>query len=307
MIFKNNKIYNETIERSRYFRDVHALPLTDEFDYLGWLKNFNTDKDIELACRILDLFSYYPKKMVDQMLITSVGRAGYELSKYFHDWKHSDFKTRCFYSFIPGENPNLSDSGNLFIRKLRDVLDIPESRFIDYREIHQLLERSSIPLPVIFVDDFVGSGAQCYKAWCQNRGGSNKLTLQEISIRFKHKFVYTPLIVNYIGYNRISNYCQGLKISSAHIIGEEYNLFNPNCICWEKDAKLYNSGTELILRKSKELNIPSTNGRKVNDEKGFGMQGLALAFEHGAPDAIPAFFYWSSDNWTPLIKKVYVR
>ncbi len=68
---------------------------------------------------------------------------------------------------------------------------------------------------------------------------------------------------------------------------------------------LFNDGVELILRKSKELNIPSTCGLDVNDEKGFKEQGLALAFEHGAPDAIPAFFYWKYENWTPLIKKTY--
>jgi len=36
------------------------------------------------------------------------------------------------------------------------------------------------------------------------------------------------------------------------------------------------------------------------------MQGLAISFDHGAPDAIPPIFYWK-ENWTPLIKKEYSR
>lgn len=162
-------------------------------------------------------------------------------------------------------------------------------------------------MPIIFVDDFVGSGSQCYKAWCINTGGLNKYTLKDISVRFKHKFVYAPLILNYQGYDLLNIYCSELYLSPAHIINEEYNLFNPNCICWRGNNNYFRDGVSLILRKSRLLGIPSEDGNHVNDEKGFGKQGLAIAFEHGAPDAIPAIFYWETDNWSPLIKKVYAR
>lgn len=212
-----------------------------------------------------------------------------------------------FYSFIPGETQNPADSGNLFTRKLRDSLGISENRFVDYKEIHDRLEKEKTPLPIIFVDDFVGSGSQCYKAWCENKGGANSKTLGQISESCGHKIVYAPLIVNHQGYKLITQYCNGLILSPSHIIGEEYSLFNPKCICWEGNPSLYHSGTEMILRKSQELGIPSTDGQHVNDERGFNKQGLALAFEHGAPDAIPAFFYWCCDGWTPLIQKTYQR
>jgi len=75
----------------------------------------------------------------------------------------------------------------------------------------------------------------------------------------------------------------------------------------KKSDTLYSRGVELILRKSRELGIPSTNGIDVRDEKGFGMQGLAIAFEHGMPDAVPAFFYWQAANWAPLMRKNYTK
>jgi hypothetical protein len=300
-------IIEETIERYNYFRDVQACPLNDKFNYKGWLSNFTDKYEKELASLILDFFIFYPENMVNQMLRTSVGKAGSELSKYFKDWKHEDFKNRCYYSFIPGEDPNASDSGYLFTRKLKHPLNIPEERLIDYRDLYNLLESSMVPLPIIFVDDFVGSGAQCYKAWSVNKGGKRNLTLEQISLLDKHKFIYAPLIINYIGYKRIQDYCNGLALSPAHIITEEYDLFNEKCICWQGDKKYFNDGVELLLRKSNELGIPSTDGRHVNDEKGFGKQGLAIAFEHGIPDAIPAIFYWETDNWIPLVHKVYNR
>jgi len=300
-------IFEETIEHYNYFRDVQACPLSDKFNYKGWLGNFKDKYEKELASLMVDFFNYYPENMVNQMLRTSVGRAGYELSKYFSDWKHEDFKYRCCYTFIPGENPNPSDSGNLFIRKLRDDLNIPENRLFDYRDIYTLLETATTPIPLVFVDDFVGSGAQCYKAWCKNKGGADKLTLEQISVKYKHKFIYAPLIINYKGYDLIKANCNGLILSPTHIINEEYDLFNENCICWKNNRKYYEDGISLILRLSRKLGIPSTDGGYVNDEMGFDKQGLAIAFEHGAPDAIPAIFYWETENWTPLIKKVYSR
>ena len=300
----------DSVDRYKYFRDVQIWPLTDEFNFHGWLSNFkgNSD-DFKIACRILDFFNYYPKNMVDQMLIASVGHAGYELSKHFLDWKHSDFKKRSIYSFIPGETQNTSDSGYLFTRKLRESLGIDQNQFIDYKDLHDTLENIKTPIPIIFVDDFIGSGSQCYKAWKINRNGNNNRTLEEIHKIYGHIFVYCPLLVNYKGHKIIKDHCPELILSPAHIIGEEYDLFNPNCICWknEEGLDLYTQGIEMILRKSRELGIPFTNGKCVYDAKGFGEQGLALAFEHGAPDAIPAFFYWCSDNWTPLIKKTYQR
>lgn len=299
--------YKEAIEHYDYFRDVQACPLSDKFNYKGWLNNFVDKYDKELASLIIDFFNYYPENMVDQMLRTSVGRAGYELSKHFSDWKHEDFKNRCYYSFIPGEDQNTSDSGYLFTRKLKNALKIPEERFIDYRDLHSFLESCKVPIPIIFVDDFVGSGQQCYRAWCINMGGFNNLTLKQISLTYNHKFIYSPLIINQKGFDLLKNYCDGLILTPAHIINEEYNLFNQNCICWKGEKKYFEDGVNLILKKSKELGIPSTDGKSVNDEMGFNKQGLAIAFEHGAPDAIPAIFYWETENWAPLINKVYSR
>jgi hypothetical protein len=298
-------LYEATNERAHFFQTVHAWPLSEEINYDGWLQNFDKGNDKKIACHILNFFTYFPDKMIDQMLKSSIGKAGEKLSRCFTDWKHNDFITRCIYSFIPGETQNPTDSGHIFTRKLRDVLGVPEQRIIDYREIPNVLTRITKPTPVIFVDDFVGSGAQCDKAWNINK--LNGMTLKEISDNSDHIFVYAPLIMNEIGYKRIKSKCASLVLSATHVLGSEYNLFNSNCICWNRDLDLYNAGVKLILKKSNELGIPSTRGNLTYDEKGFLEQGLALSFAHGTPDAVPAFFYWCHENWTPLFQKRYKR
>lgn len=241
------------------------------------------------------------------MLKTAVSNSGYTFVKHFKDWKHSDFNDRCIYSFIPGEDLSPTDSGHIFTRILRDNMGVPENRILDYQYLPQILDSIKRPTPIVFVDDFVGSGAQVRKAWLYNEYKYNNKTLAKICKDDNHCAIYAPIIVNNNGYKVIIDECIGLHLSATHILGPEYNLFNKECICWKNDENLFKRGTELILNKSKQLGIPSTGGKDVRDEKGFGAQGLAISFHHGAPDAIPSIFYWNSDEWTPLIQKTYQR
>lgn len=297
--------YEAIIKKSDFFKELQVWPLNEVLNCKGWLNNFS-DIEREIACHILDFFIFYPRNMVNKMLKKVIGHAGYIFESHFSDWKYEDFKTRCFYSFIPGETSNPTDSGHTYVRKLRNSLEIPEERIVYNDDLYRILERYT-NLPIIFVDDFVGSGAQCDYAW-NKKVGYNGYTLNEIASMFSHKFVYVPLVVNRIGYERIKNNCSGLELVTNHILDEKYNLFKPECICWKGDYNLYIRGVKLILDKSKELGIPFTNGKSVLDAKGFGEQGLAISFDDdGVPDAIPPIFYWCSDKWTPLIKKTYQR
>jgi len=295
--------YNAIIEKSDFFRKMHVWPIDNTLNYRGWLDNFSSDEEKKIASSILDFFIFFPKQMIIQMLRTVVGYCGNYLKPRYPNWQHNDFKNKCIYSFIPGETKNPTDSGHIFLRYLRNKLHIPEERLVDFSNLFSLLNEAPSAVPVIFIDDFVGSGAQCVDAW--NRAGSLGKTLDEIALNSAHTFIYAPLISNHLGYNRIKDKCRGLALFTCHILSNEYNLFHPDCLCWRNNG-LYREGTELILSKSKELGIPFSEGSSVNDVKGFGEQGLALAFDHGAPDAIPPFFYWC-DNWTPLIKREYKR
>jgi len=298
--------YDSVIEKLDFFRTIQAWPLNDVINYKGWLDNFCKQEEKNIAAQILDFFMFYPKPMINQMLKTVVGYCGEYLQSCFPNWKHEDFIKRCIYSFIPGETKNPTDSGHIYVHKLKNELHIPQDRIVYNDDLFPLLESTKETIPVIFVDDFVGSGAQCITAW-NGVEGEDKKTLRKIATNSNHVFLYAPLVANYIGYNRIRCNCRGLTLLSCHILNNEYNLFDPECICWGKNNKLYTKGTELILSKSKELGIPFSDGKEVNDVMGFDKQCLALAFENGAPDAILPIFYWCTDNWTPLIKKEHDR
>lgn len=294
---------SEVLDRCRYFRDVQLWPLADKLDYEAWINNFAEGEEQEIASRILGFFTYFPDTLMNQMLSTVVGKCGYFLKQVRGNWSHEQFKTNCWFSFVPGENLKTTDSGYIFQRKLRDVLKIPEERLVDYKDLcHQL--SANYCQNVIMVDDFVGSGQQTDTAWnTPNSYG----TLKQIAKKNNHCIIYAPLVVNKLGKELIEENCEGLRLEYVHLLTEECCLFSPNCPCWEGRRDIYEKAMNLILKKSKLLGISDTEEGSETYYQGYCKQGLAIGFEHGIPDACPPFMYWDTENWKPLMNRVYKR
>ena len=291
------------LQQFKYYRDIQLWPLSTDFNFDEWINNFDAEEK-EIAIRLLDFFVFFPDKAINQMLATVIGKCGYYFLKNRGSWSNEEFKTNCWYSFVPGEEQKPTDSGYIFQRKLRDNIGIPERRIISYNDLHNQLS-SSYNQNIILVDDFVGSGHQTCVAWLYNRPSGR--TLKELVEDNGHCVVYAPLVANYIGKKAIEQNCNGLGLVYVHEILKDSNIFSQECPCWDGDEDLYKRGVELIIRKSLELGIPETNGNNVIDIKGYREQGLALAFAHGIPDACPPIFYWETSSWKPLMNRVYQR
>lgn len=166
-----NDEIKEITERMKTFREMLLLPKPNGLDFESWLDNFQKQEEKELAARILKYFIYFSDDLIDQMLRTVIGRCGYYFMQNVPGWNHDSFKSECWYSFIQGENPDdATDSGYIFTRKLREVLNIPDNRIIKFDTLFKKLETSTLQ-NVILVDDFVGSGAQTDKAWNEHKLG----------------------------------------------------------------------------------------------------------------------------------------
>ena len=63
-------------------------------------------------------------------------------------------------------------------------------------------------------------------------------------------------------------------------------------------------GQAWIADASRRGGVPDTNGAQPGDWRGFAKLGLALAFEHGVPDATLPLFYWDGPGWEPLMRRV---
>lgn len=257
----------EITERMKTFREMLLLPKPKDLDFENWLDNFQEQDEKELAARILNHFIYFSDDLIDQMLRTAVGRCGYYFMQNVPGWNHNSFKSECWYSFIQGENPeDATDSGYIFTRKLREVLNIPDKRIIKFDALFKKLEENtSTPQNVILVDDFVGSGAQTYEAWNKHKLGLKDMTLSELQSRFNHRIIYAPLVVNDMGLSTIKDYCSNLHLEYIYHLGPEYNLFNINGIFWAGNRGSYAKFLNMMYRIAKEQNIPVTEGDSVND------------------------------------------
>lgn len=298
---------NEALERGAYLRKIGVWPSSDVF-YADWLSNFKTLDDRYVASKILNNFLYYSKPMVAKLLHDSVGSAISAIAQETGLHAKDFYKREVVYSYIPGEKPNATDSGLLFMRKLREDLHIPQKKTLMFEELKALIrdESARTKLLIVFCDDFVGSGCQCVTALTEMPLEKFNMSIYDLAQKFGHTIAYAPLIANGMGANKIRTSLPNVVFTPAHILGGEYNLFSPTCICWEGDSDLYRAGVELIRRTSANLGIEDkTNG--VVSVEGFGRQGLFIGFEHGIPDSDPAFFFYSDKGWKPLMRRPYER
>ena len=299
----------ETKQRLGFYRKMQLWPIANELDFENWLDNFQSDRDKEIATQILDKFIYIPDTLVNQMLQTVIGHCGYFFSSVYPTWTYDSFKSNCWYSFVQGEGEDdVTDSGYIFTRKLRDEAGIPAERILSFEKLIQKLEENeSKPQNVILVDDFVGTGAQTDYTWNTVKYGKKQMTLGEHCQAHHHHIVYAPLVVNVKGLDRIKHKCIGLHLEYVHLLTPEYSLLNKDSVFWKGDDKKFKDFMILLDKIADKEGIPQEWGGNQNDKWGFGAQGLALAFSHGIPDACPAFFYWDTVTWKPLKKRYYHR
>ena len=294
----------DLLSKFKFYQDIRLWPKDNDFDYEGWLDNFSHDEQI-IAQKILDFFVYFPDDIIDQLFRTVVGRAGYFFRRYDSTWCNASFSNNCWYSFVPGEDPNLSDSGYIYTRKVREVLGVPQDRLKSFGQILKLLDDATEPQNVILTDDFVGTGSQCENAWNKQLYEDFEKPLKKIVVEGKHHVIYVPLILNERGKYKILSLCDGLGLEYAYELGTKWNLFLPNCPCWEGNAQLYKDGVALIRSKSSMIGIEDDNSEC--SVRGFNGQGLALGFSNGIPDACPGFFFKEYENWVPLKVKFLKR
>lgn len=283
--------------KEEYFVDVRVWPVQAEFDPNGWLRNF-CDEDVPYAALLLDSFVYFSSQMADAMFASAVQA----ISTQFNSSNHANsanswriFLESALFCVVTGENPNPSDSGYLFARKARQVLGITEERLVEPDVCLGALIRNG-NRPVIFIDDFVGSGNQFAEMWeRQYEVGSEILSFFIISKNNPSTpFYYCPVLSTKYGLDTLNRRCPSVKLFPAHILDPLSSPLHPATTVFPPELRA--QGQEMIERVSKDIGIPADAWR------GFHDLGCAVAFEHCIPDATLPLFYWSQ-NWRPLMRR----
>ena len=288
------------LARAKALADLNAWPGSSTIDPLGWLSNFDSAEQ-SVACHLLNAFMFYPEPMTEALFRASVQAVSPLLvagqsTRQGAATAWQSFLARVIVTYVEGEVPNVTDSGLVFARKARQLLGISQERILDPDDAisRWWADRSR---PLLFVDDFVGSGSQMETTWHRPRdlSGGASATFSEAA-RLGLRAYYTPLFATNTGRDAISRDCRGLTFLPCHVLDNRFKLTSDECLLYP--AGVAGDVRSLVASASDRAGIVKTSTIPWD---GYGNLGLGLAFSHGVPDATLPLFYWDANGWTPLV------
>ena len=291
------------LSKLRYLTDVQLWPITPHVDPLPWLDNF-TPEERPYAVHILNVFLYLSDPIVDAIFLSTVHFLSSavtarttSLADAQSRWRH--FLSTARVTYVQGEHPSPTDSGHLFVRKARQLLSIPEDRILDPGSALDYVAHNPAT-PVLFVDDFVGSGKQMECTWKREYpiGYPRRLSSFGDLVGNEHQVIYVPLIATDVGIQHLCRHCPNLKVYPGYRLDKRYSLLSDESIHWPANLK---DGAEDMLR-SASIRAGIADACPVG-WKGFHDLALPLAFSHGVPDSTLPLVWWDDRGWKPLIRR----
>jgi len=295
------------LKKCDYLMEVQLWPFRYVLNPERWLANF-TESEMNHAVHLLNSFLYFSERFVDQMFIATfqslsslIIEKGEPLLSLQTAWRA--FMDSVLITHVVGENPSVTDSGLLFARKSRQLLEVGESRILSPKEVLTELYFKGGSRPVVFVDDFVGSGEQFVKTWRREESlaGGVTVSFERIASVRRNDFFYCTLLSTQGGHDRLLRQVPRVKICAAHVLSSKYSALSADSLIWPEPLKP--TAVQFIYEASMRAGIPDTDGADVNDWQGFNKQGLGLAFAHSVPDATLPIFYWEQNDWNPLARR----
>ena len=281
------------IGKCEYFSSIGIWPRKDVLDPEGWLGNFKP-QEVDHALYLLNAFTYFATDLVRQIFSTAIRTLGRLMNK--EQWK--EFLSSMIVTLVTGEDPNVTDSGYGFTRKARSF-GIPQARIMSPEQAFDQIQQDFLG-PVVFVDDFVGTGNQFIETWCRTLRTPNK-SFRAQAPASQAQFFYCPAFCTQLGWNRISRACPEVTVSPGVFIPSNYGALASDSIVWP--SHLRDTAEDFLRTASARAGIADTGGKKPEDWRGFASLGLTIAFEDSVPDATLPIMYWADKGWRPLIRR----
>ncbi|RYG99641.1 MAG: hypothetical protein EON58_03215 [Alphaproteobacteria bacterium] len=271
-------------------------------EYRAWLNNFDA-ADRQLAVQMLSSFTFLSHQLVDQLFISAfqnisniIQSTDGSFNARQDAWRH--FCDEVIVVPVMGETPNPSDSGWGFARKARQLLGVPEGRVLQPSEALSRVAGGST-VPIVFVDDFVGSGEQFLSTWRRPYTG---LTANHSFRAFSGRFpaYYCNVMMTAYGKERIQRVAPEVLLVSGNMIPRDHNYSVLGSAMWPRGLSL--TGARLARRIGAHLGYTKSDGG-LRDWRGFHKLGLGIAMEDSVPDANLPLFFEDTNGWQPLVRR----
>jgi HD superfamily phosphohydrolase len=268
----------------------------------AWLRQFRTDAEVEGALGILRAIRMISRNELHDAVVTFMNR-------------HPDFKS----AFVcPYGSPKDSSHHLTYY-----VEDVAERYNFQLAMLSEAL--SGDPHPILFIDDFVGSGQQAETVllgWLghqedapleEHHGAPLSQILREELKKRKLGFVFVA--GNEAGANQLINRCRSFGISAeSHIeipAGQLPRAFVGNAIKFEDDAAR-ETFEATCARIGRELLTTGTTRRHSEEwvrdrELGYGNSGYLVAFPYNVPTQTLTLLWHAGTanggSWMPLLPR----
>ena len=290
----------------KYFVKIGLWPRQTRFDPRGWMSNFQSDEE-PLAKRLLEGFTFFSNELVAAMFraafmnisqVALKNRSNYLAA--VNEWEN--FVDSVIVVRVAGQVTSEADSGYIFTRLARDLLKINEESLLSPQAALETLRRNP-HRNVVFVDDFVGTGEQFVEMWQRVHQLSDCWmsfkALALVSGAESIGFYYIPLVCADRGRLHIAENCPQVKMLASHVLAPSYSALASDSVIWRDD--MADAGPSFIKKVSERAGLRDLDGAE-GCWRGYRKLGLALAFDHGVPDATLPIFVLARGNWKPLIK-----
>lgn len=287
-----------------YFSNISVWPeWQTEVDPDGWLQNFRSAADKQLATSLLDSFLIISTKQCHAMVRSafhslSASRGDiFSMSGEQYRGVWEDFRASTIVSF-PARRRDPGGSGHLFVREFKTILPNPTGQLLESESAVNEIAARDTSSTIVFVDDFSGSGNQFLETWAEKFSNSQGLENSFASLAATGKIdraYFIPAIATWRARQQIKRFAPIVEVRPAHVLPPRYSA--------------YERSTSLVPpRKWPALDAMLTRysaaaGYSEAARYGYEDCGLALSFEHKTPDNTLPIFNGGPNRpptWRPL-------
>jgi len=261
-----------------------------------WLRNFPAEYR-EIAVYLLDAYIYYDDNLLDELMIGAFDELARlvaigEKTAGERNRKWNDFKNTAIFTLPEGEEPSASDSGYYMCRKARDLCGIDQASLM--APSVALTHFSESRRPIVFIDDFLCTGAQFLTTWTVPRGhkGSESSFEKIYQENTDRKIYYLTLFAFEEGVNHTQRAFPFVKIVYMHYLDKNDSLNSQN------SRHIPSSALPTFKIKMEELGI--TLGISGNDLWGNAEIASSIALQHCEPDVAVTLYSHCPVGWSAL-------
>lgn len=286
------------LRKCRYFSKVGVWERRADLRPDLWLNNFTGDGR-EYAISLLNAFLYFS----NDLMLELIRGAFHGLSRTLFAGGHNrieawrEFADRAVFTPVRVDLGDPAESGIEWTARWRKDLRLAEGKTVwSEAAMKKLLDDPTVP--VVFVDDFVGSARQMIGMW--NReinvvGHGGSYTFGGIAAQNGASLIYTPALCTAFGRRMLTEHCPGLYVNPGNEITDQHSAMADDSVIWPEEH--LTGAREFVEAASREAGIPEEMWA------GYEKLGLAIGYGQSVPDATLPLIYWEEGGWQPLMKR----